>query len=199
MAKGHIFLRLTRPEGFSEGLGQYCMVRLPDDEKARPLACCSVKSAPHVEFLVRTKDDERDQLVRAWVNGEAEMSDPAGPGWRLDDDARPVWCVAVGSGLSAVRPVMNALSLDDARGVNLIYGAHNADYLCFADEIELWRSRGCAVHIAFSDDEARVQSHLDEVADDAVCLVVGMKEMVDDVRARLVARGLDADAVRTNF
>jgi NAD(P)H-flavin reductase len=203
-AVGHAHVLLERPEGFAEKPGQYAMAQLPGDEKPRPLAFASRARSPLIELLIRTPDDARDALLAKIQGGRVKLSDPGGPGWRTEDAGdRPVWGVCVGSGISALRPLVDELSESAPARAGLLYGVRDDDHVCFADDLAAWRARGVRVEIAVSrppdGDGARVQDRLDLIPDDAICLFVGMKDMVDSAKDALRARGFKDDDLRMNF
>lgn len=198
-AVGHALLRLEAPDGFGWMPGQYVMARLPGDESPRPLALAGLAKSAHLELLVRTPDDARDAFLASARGGEASLSHASGPGWSLDAlEGREVWCVGVGSGISALRPAMDSLTSRGAK-CGLVYGVRDPSYLCFADDHDRWRAKGAQVELVFSGEGERVQAGVAElVPEGAVCLLVGMREMVDATKAALKGVVADDD-LRLNF
>src|SRR5690606_200043 len=68
-------------------------------------------------------------------------------------DTRPLLILATGSGLSAVRPLIEQeLRRGLPRPVVLFYGAYTPEHLPYAADLDAWKAAGVDVRLVFSED-----------------------------------------------
>jgi len=176
------------------------------------MVLASSPGAATVELLVRGGTRFSD-AVRTLADGATlELGPPSGKGFPLAEaDGKELWLVAVGSGIAALRPVLQSVVDGVARfaEVNLLFGVRDAGAIPLADEIEAWRKGGCHVTIAVSGEvgswsgaRGYVQDVLPTLTSDlsgSVVFACGMAEMVRELRATVTQLGLDPGRVFTNY
>lgn len=118
--------------------------------------------------------------------------------------------VATGSGISAIRSVIEAVLARraDFGKVSLYFGARTPAAFAYREEWEVWRGAGVDVAPVVSrpgDAEwtgltGYVQTHLGGVhLSTAIAFLCGQKAMVEAVKAALAERGMPAGSVFLNF
>lgn len=163
------------------------------------------------ELLVKAQGGVSDVLAAAAPGASFSCTDPLGRGFLLDpDDTNPLVILAVGSGMSAVRPIIEAEVREGLpRPVHLLYGVFTEAHAAYAERFETWRRAGVNVHLVLSDPPAGWQGATGFVQDAAVelglvradvtVLAVGFPEMIASIRTLYADAGAPADAVKVNF
>lgn len=132
--------------------GQYVALGLPGGE-ARFFAIASAPPVTdRVEFVVQRGSAISDALATLAPGATVSMSAAMGEGYPVDVlRGGELVAFTTGTGLAAVRPVVDALLADGASPASLhVYHAStNADALVFADELARWTSAGVDVHTVF--------------------------------------------------
>jgi NAD(P)H-flavin reductase len=154
-----------------------------------------------------------DTLRRLGPGDTVEVSRPLGPGFPLvEARGRNVWLVGVGSGIAALRPVVEVLLAEpEAWGkLHLIFGTRGPGHIPFLEDLERWRQRGIDVILtasrahdgeAWSGHRGYVQDlllHLAPEMGEAVIFACGMPSMIESVRGAAAKLGLDPGRVITN-
>ncbi len=141
---------------------------------------------------------------------EVEVSAVIGGGFALERaEGRPLLLFATGSGISPVRAVIEHLAPGDGP-VALYFGARSEARLPWRATLSDWAARGVQVHLSLSQPEpgwsghaGYVQSHWVEhghpFAPDAAAVLCGVKGMVNDVSAALLAQGVPKERLLLNF
>lgn len=189
--------------------GQFVTVHL-EGHKPAYFALASVPGQP-VELLVKVQGDAAEELADARPGAQVEISEPIGHGFPLDpSDTRPLLVLATGSGLSAVRPVIEA---EVARGlpreVTLLYGVYTPDHVSYPERLKAWRAAGVRAHVVVSDDVPdwdgltgfvqQAAQELGFVKPGRVVLLCGYPAMVNEAKALWLAAGADGADLLTNF
>jgi len=158
------------------------------------------------ELLLRRGGGIADALIASLQPGSLiEYEGPGGPGFPLEHArGRDVLLVAAGSGLSAIRAVVDTL-LDDRAAyerIALFYGQEREDELAYAAQREGWAAAGVDVTVCLHGDEPRWRGSRGFVQDviiargpgvrpeDAVAYLCGMPGMIEGVRDALAPLGL---------
>lgn len=195
-------------EGFDRP-GQFVTVHLPDLPPGY-FALASVPGAP-VELLVKVHGEVAEALVAREPGATVRLSDPIGKGFALPPgDTRPLVILATGSGISAVRSVVEAeVDAGLPRPVTLLYGVYTPDHRSYVDRLDAWRSAGVDVVEVVSEevpgwrgDRGFVQSVAAArglVRDDVTVVLCGYPAMVEEAKALYAEAGLAPDRVLTNF
>lgn len=191
--------------------GQYVVVEHEGGKAFFALA--NTPGAP-AQLLVKHHGAIAQWLVAQAPGATVQMSAAKGPGFRLVHDARPLVVLAAGSGLAAVRAlVQEEVTRGLQRPVALFYGALTPDHRSFVDELTAWRAAGAEVHEVFAEAPAQppagwsgATGFVQHAARDAgwlrpdVSLVLcGFPQMVDEARALWTGAGLEPERVLTNF
>lgn len=204
-------MRLTFDRPLSSFLqpGQFVTVHLPG-LKPGYFALASVPGHP-VELLVKAMGDVPEALAQLALGTEVEVSEPIGKGFGVAaDDLRPLVILATGSGISAVRSVIEAeLARGLPRPVELFYGVFTPEHLSLAAERDAWSSRGVGVRVVFSEDvpgwtgqRGFVQQAAKEagwVRPDVTVVLCGFPDMVKVATAMWSEVGTPPEQVRVNF
>ena len=144
--------RIRESEPFFARAGQFATLKFPGIDKPRPY---SLATAPENErpgehtFFIRLAPDGE---VSAWLaagdrTGEqVEIGGPFGT-FGLDASTEPMICIAGGSGMSAIKGVLeHACNLQVERDCYFLYGARTQRDLYCTAEFELIRARWHARH-----------------------------------------------------
>jgi NAD(P)H-flavin reductase len=182
--------------------GQYVQVRVSGHAHPGYFALSSPPGAPW-ELLLRSGGAIADALV---AGGRAEASAAQGRGFDLARlDGRRVLLFATGSGIAPIRALIEHHRLP---GSLLLYGVRHPDRLAYADRFPAWRARGVEVVPVISRPEGTgwtgrtgwvqhvLAEHSPDLAD-TVAVAVGVKGMIEAVRAIYAEKGL-GDRVITN-
>lgn len=189
--------------------GQYALMGWQRDSLA-PMALASVPGLRPLEVLIGSATPEEEAAMLD-DTGPLWASDPQGRGFPLERArGRPLLLFAGGSGIGAIRAVVEALlPARDAYGpVTLYYGVRAPELLCFRDRFEGWRRHGVDVvevvsrDPSFGGSRGHVQDALPDTianAPEALAFVCGRPEMEHDVTRALVARGVPEGQVFRNW
>lgn len=202
-------LVFDRPlDGFTRP-GQFVTVHVQGHKPAY-FAIASVPGAP-LELLVKVQGDAAEALA-AMVPGDAvEISEPIGNGFPIPaDDDQPLVLLAAGSGLSAVRSVIEAeVAAGLPRPVTLFYGVYTPAHRAFVDRLAAWEAAGVDVRLVYSDPvpgwtgaTGFVQGAAAEagfVRGDVTVVLCGFPQMVAEAKAAWLEAGADPERVLVNF
>jgi NAD(P)H-flavin reductase len=166
------------------------------------------------ELLIRRGAGVADALIGGACPGaELSFDGPLGPGFPLDVAlGQDVLLVAVGSGLSAIRSVLETLLDDrDAYGrIALFYGQETPDHFAYANARDEWQHAGVDVVLcahAAAEDWSGSRGYVQElIARDArvdlsraVTYLCGMPAMIAAVRQTLGEQGVPAERTYLNY
>lgn len=166
------------------------------------------------ELLIRRGANVADSLIAALTPGtELGFDGPLGPGFPLEHAVgKDVMLVAVGSGLSAIRSVVETL-LDEREAygrIALFYGQEAADHFVYGAARASWAHAGVEVvlcaHAADARWEGRRGFVQEAIAHDprvdlerAAIYLCGMPAMIAAVRETLGTRGCPPERTFLNF
>lgn len=202
-------LTFDRPVPGHTEPGQFITVHVGDHKPAY-FAIASVPGAP-TELLVKHHGDTADTLVAMAPGDTVQVSDPLGKGFGLPAaDSKPLLILATGSGLSAVRSVVEAeVAAGLPRPLVLFYGVYTPEHASYAERLDAWKAAGVDVRLVVSEPgdgwsgpTGFVQVAADEagwIRDDVRAVLCGWPAMVEQATAMLLDAGVDADDVHTNF
>ncbi len=208
---GHGLFRLTfdQPlEGHAKA-GQFLTAHL-EGHKPAFFAIASAPGQPIV-LLVKKHGDAAEALCAMPAGEAVEVSDPMGEGFGLDPDARrPLVVLATGSGISAVRPVIQGeIAAGLPRPVTLLYGVFTPEHRSFVSDLEAWAARGVTVHTVCSEPPEGWQGPTGFVQDAAATMglvtgdvdvvLCGYPAMAAAAAAAFKAAGVPDDRVHLNY
>jgi NAD(P)H-flavin reductase len=195
-------------EGFTKP-GQFVTAH-PDDLDKAFFALASCPGQP-IQLLVKQGGDTANHLCGLQVDATLAVSDVIGKGFNIPSNIPgPLFVIATGSGISAVRSVIQA-EVDQGltRPLTLIYGVRTVEHCAMTECLATWKEAGVNVHIvlsqgpeAWSGPRGHVQdvvTSLDVIAPDATVVLCGQSGMVKDIQARFTEAGIDAPRILTNF
>ncbi|MCB9745327.1 MAG: FAD-dependent oxidoreductase [Alphaproteobacteria bacterium] len=168
-----------------------------------------------LEFLVKRSGETSAALCGLWPGAVVRSSAVMGQGFPMDlAEGRPLLIFCVGSGISAVRSVLESEACAAGeRPVHLFYGALDRGWMAYTERFARWRAAGVHVHTTLDEEpedsgytgpRGRVQELFQarppavDMAEAAV-LLCGMKSMVEEVREMVTGLGVDASRVLLNF
>lgn len=192
--------------------GQYVRLRLPGvSEGLFAIASPPDPQGTRWEFLLKDGAALPDALIRLPPGARVEVSPPQGKGFPLERArGHDLLLFATGSGISPIRSVIASIRRErDAYGrVTLYFGARTPGAFAYQDELHEWEAGGVRVVRSVSQPGASgwqgltgyVQAHLgEEPVAGAVAFLCGQSEMVQGVKATLLARGVAKDAIFLNY
>lgn len=215
-SRSQVLLRLaTGGSAFSDlhrAPGQYATFGFPGVEKKKPLVLASAPHEADTLLLVKAASDEEFARLLRLPGESLQVDAPAGRGFPLEEArGRPLWMLAVGSGVGAIRPVVESVLLDPAgfREVHVRYGVRHPDDLAFVADAARWCEGLTSFLQVVSRPEGSswrgptgyVQDHLPpaDALRGAVVFLCGLPRMDADCVAALGERGVAADQIFRNY
>lgn len=189
--------------------GQYVTVSVPGHEPAF-FALANRPGTP-VELLVKGAGDAAEVLAALSPGESVQMTDASGPGFGVDPfGTDPVVILANGSGISAVRPVVESLLPElGNRSVTFLYGVLTTAHRSFLADLERWARVGVQVRTVVggsAEDWTGDLGYVQDVAHElglftpnATVVLCGVPPMIDAARALCAAAGVPDAQVRVNF
>jgi len=191
-AAGYVHTRFARPAGFDYLPGQYLSITAEGEDKVRYLALASHRSEPHLLFLSR----------HSYAGKSASASAPQGKGFASDFSApKPMLFITHGTGISALRPAILERRSRGFTTDTLLFGvadeAHEPDLDILKNDFPLRQIRA----YSRTGDQQRVQQVLPAINTTkfGAILLIGGKEMMNDVKQVLTTQGFPAERVYSNF
>jgi sulfhydrogenase subunit gamma (sulfur reductase) len=191
--------------------GQYARLGLPGGADAIFAIASAPGAGPYFEFLLKRGAPVADALAQLGAGAAVQLTPAAGKGFPLDAArGQDLLLVATGSGISAIRSVIGAVKATRASfgAVTLLYGVHSARDVAYARELDDWRSSAIDVlptaaqaQPSWAGKVGWVEKWVPERIDSSRtwAFLCGRKEMVRDVTALLIERGIPKDRVSLNF
>lgn len=180
--------------------GQYLVLKPKPDSKVFLAIASAPGEAQAFELLLGEAAREKLGLSEG---GSIAYEGPSGPGFPLAPAAgKDVLLFAMGSGLSALRPVVETIRRN--RGgfgrVVLYAGAHSDTHHAYRGHDDAWAKDEIEIRRANSRPWVQELYASDPVpAHNAVAYVSGSKPMVQAVKDALGTAGMPADRVYLNF
>lgn len=170
------------------------------------------------EVFVRAGGDVADALMQLPGGSELGLSSALGTGFPLAAASnRRLFVLATGSGIAAVRPVLNQRVRDGQAAITeLLVGVQRHSDVPLSDELAEWAAHGVVVTLCLSREataslgSAAVHGYVQTVLVDraekdppaltgAMIFAAGVPAMVSDVRRLATRLGLPEADVRTNY
>ncbi len=197
-----------------EAPGQYLKVAVEGaGEGIFAIASRPGPSADEFDLLLKLGSPVSDAIQKLARGAAVRISGAQGKGFPLTKAAdRNLVLVATGSGISAIRSVIEAIlahrDRHKVRKVSLYFGARTPTAFAYRSRFEDWRAGGVEVVPVVSRPSGtgwtgltgHVQAHFaSDNFSSSVAFLCGQKAMVVDVRKVLGTRGMPADSVFLNF
>jgi ferredoxin-NADP reductase len=194
--------------------GQFCKMRLGDAEGV--FAMFSAPGAPLLRFLVRVGGpdggDAADRLAEQPDATPIEMTLPAGEGFALERArGKALYFVATGTGVAPVRAAIEAVLAERGAygAIHLDHGVRSQAHLAIGDDIARWRAAGVDVRVVTSEllhdgrlrgvtVQESLRARVPDLSDAAV-VAVGQPQMVESLRAEVLAMGGAPELFLTNL
>lgn len=191
--------------------GQYAAIRIPGFKDGF-FAMTNHPEEKQWEFLIKESSPLTSHLLEMKIGGEFELSMALGKGFAIEKAiGKDVFFFAAGSGISALRPVL--LEIFKKRGnynsVTLFYGARNPDEFAYTRKFSEWEKNEIKIFRIISNVEHKewrgpighVQQLIPKKIDSkkTAAFLCGMPEMVEDVKGKLLDRGLSKNQILTNY
>lgn len=207
---GDVLLRLIfdRPVPGHAAPGQFVTVHV---EGHKPGYFALASSPGHAaELLIKPQGPVAEHLAGLSAGAVVQVSDPIGKGFGIDADARPLVVLVNGSGISAVRGLIDLeVAAGLPRPVHLLYGVLTPGHAALQERLTAWKAAGVDVQLVLDAPQEGwegptgfVQHHaqrLGLVSDAVTVALVGFPAMIEETRALYAAAGLPPERVRTNF
>lgn len=205
-ARQIVVLRFSKPEVFTFAAGQFVQVRVPEGEKfvLRSYSISSTPNDPYLELCVKIlPEGKASALFDGLKIGESvEISAPRGVFVVKPDHHNRKVFVATGTGIA---PVVSMLleNAPNAGARELLFGVRSQADLFWQERFAALASRDSNFHYAITLSRpegewngltGRVIDHVsvDTAADYYIC---GNVDMVKDVRAKLLAGGVNTKSI----
>ena len=108
-----------------------------------------------IELLIKNSGETAERLCSLQPGDTVEASDPMGKGFPVENTAgRDLVFLVNGSGISAVRPVIDAqIKSGLTREIHFIYGVRTPAHRPFLADLEWWANAGVTVHTVCDEAE----------------------------------------------
>lgn len=195
-------LRLER-NGFQFKAGQYLVLSVPGERKAREYSIYSSEQDPYIELLIKEVNpgDVSKELRYIKKGSVLQISGPFGF-FVLDERAltqrKPVVFVATGTGISPFHSIVTSNPSIDYR---IVHGIRNGNETFGKTDYLLSAYTSCTTRDSTGDFHGRVTDFLDqnEVNAEALYYLCGNSAMVDQVIDLLEMKGLPAENIKTEI
>ncbi len=190
--------------------GQYCRVHAGG--RTGHFAIVSAPGPGPLEFYVQRDGAVSEALLALPMGAEVELGLPDGPGFPVDEALAaggPLYVVATGSGLAAMRGLLDTIHV--ARRTATVYaGCRQPGDFVYAPELVRWQSAGSPIHLTvsrwqgpgWSGRRGYVQDALVADAPDlahAWIFLCGVPEMLRAMRDACLRLGAVPERIRTNL
>ena len=165
-----------------------------------------------IELLLKNAGPAAEALCAAQPGDSVQATDPMGKGFPVSRTEHRDWVVLVnGSGISAIRPVINQAIRDGlTRDIHLLLGVKTPAHRAFLADLEWWANAGVHVHTVCSEGEAAgwygatgfvqdTATALGLVNDEVSVLLCGYPAMAEAAKALYATAGCPETQVLTNF
>lgn len=210
-AQGLRLLTLDRPPADYRRPGQYILAHVGAYEPAF-FAIASSPGDPLVLLVKEEVGTAAEGLLAMQPGDRFDISAALGDGFPLERvQDRELVILVNGSGISAVRPVIDAeLAAGLTRPVHLYFGVLSVEHRAFPWELERWANAGVKVHSVIDPSGAEGwYGHRGYVQDaakadgllrpDVALVLSGLPVMLEQARALWEAVGVSPEHILTNF
>jgi len=197
------------PEGYTTP-GQFIQATIGD---LKP-GFFAIASDPgqRIELLLKNAGPAAEALCAAKVGDTIQATEPMGKGFPVTRSENRDWVVLVnGSGLSAIRPVINQAIRDGLkRDIHLLLGVKTPAHRPFLADLEWWANAGVHVHTVCSEAEEcgwygatgfvqDTAQALGLVTAEVSVLLCGYPDMAKAAKALYTDAGCPDEQLLTNF
>jgi NAD(P)H-flavin reductase len=147
LARDVHFLRLDVPVGFAYEPGQFVMASVWGAGEV-PLSITSMAGAGNgLELCIRSVGHVSKTINSLSVGEALWVRGPYGRPFPLDRGTLDTLVVCGGIGIIPLRPLINRILADPARGsrLSILYGSRNPGEVLLTGEVETWRAKGANV------------------------------------------------------
>lgn len=203
--KDFITLRLKRPKEWEFLPGQYLEIRSESSSATKP-AILAVASGIHEDYIeITAKPNANPTHANYCLNGTIgdylTVTGPLGSNFPfgLITPETPVLVLGGGSGLTALKSVMDSLPLDTE--AKLFYSSKTVQELIYRDEIEQWKADGHTISLTQDKvdgfQRGRITDHLanSEIKPNTLFFICGPKELVVGTAKWLADRGFPRESI----
>lgn len=198
-------LRIKRPKDWNFIPGQYLEIRSENSGAIKPaiLAIASSIKDDYIEITGKANSDPNHAhyCLNGRVGERLIITGPLGSNFPLNliTNDTPVYVLGGGSGLTALKSVMDSLS-ENAK-VKMIYSSKTSQEMFYKKKVEQWRSLGHT--ISFTQDQVegyakgRITDHFkkERFAKNALFFICGPKELVLETTKILVGLGVPRESI----
>lgn len=201
--QGFRTLYLKKPLNLKMQPGQYCEVRSGKTVTKffKHSAKLAIASGTHDEYLMITgrpskKLSHPNRSLGREESRSLELTVPLGTGFPIEElNGRPLILIGGGSGITALRAMINSLSAD--ADVRIVYSAKSEKDLLYRDDIEEW-NKNPNNHISLTKETNEKFHHgrftdyiLDmEIPENAMVFICGPTGLVKETAKQLCKRGV---------
>lgn len=195
-------LRLER-NGFQFKAGQYLVLSVPGERKAREYSIYSSEFDPYIELLIKEVNpgDVSKELRYIKIGSILQISGPFGF-FVLDERAlterKPVIFVATGTGIS---PFHSIVTSNPSIEYHIIHGIRNGNETFGKSDFLQNAYISCTTRDVAGDFHGRVTDYLEQnnLNANALYYLCGNSAMVDQVIDLLETKGLHAENIKTEI
>lgn len=216
MAELQTLLRIPLPADWQSAWttpGQYVKVAISDDDKPGFFVIANAPGGDSLELLIKEASPLTAALRSLPVGSEVQVAPPQGKGFPVQEAAdHDVLLLASGSGIAAIRPVLQSLLRRPAGSgsLRLVYGERTPQRVAFWEETEIWRAAGVEICVTLSGLEAPTDSYAAGYVQDhlpgrvtapmtTIGYLSGMEAMLVACREAFAGTGGDPARLFTNF
>lgn len=200
--------------------GQYVGLGVPGGEARWFVVASRAADLPVAEFLIGRGSEVSDALAGLSEGSTVQVSAPQGDGFAMDQlRDRPVAFFASGTGLAAVRPVIDDLLAAPGPPPRLslyyqervrgdVAGERSPCEFALVDERAAWAERGVDIYLACDARPHGAPQFVDTLwrnddrrapAGETAFVVCGNEALEEMVAALLASEGLSADRILRNY
>lgn len=198
-------LRLKRPKDWDFQPGQYLEIRGENSSATKPaiLAIASAIDDEYIEITAKPNDNPNhsNYCLNSQIGDYLTITGPLGSNFPLDlvTSETPVLILGGGSGLTALKSIMN--SLPENSDAKMIYSSKTYEGLLYHEEIEKWKSEGHIISLTQDHregfHEGRITEHLQyqQLKPNTLVFICGPKELVLQTAQELVEMGVPRECI----
>lgn len=197
--------RLKRPPEWNFLPGQYLEIKSEQSSTNKPaiLAIASGISGEYIEITAKPNSNpgHPNYCLNSSIGDYLTLTGPLGSHFPTDQVSSdtPVLILGGGSGLTALKSVMN--SLPTGTDMQLIYSSKTVQGLLYQEEIEKWKAEGHIVSLTQEQAEGFAQGHIvdhlvdQEIKPNTLVFICGPKDLVLETTQWLVDRGIPRESI----
>jgi NAD(P)H-flavin reductase len=193
--------------------GQHLLLRLFNDDVARPFAIANAPNASgRLEFLIKLPPERMPRVTSLSTTDRIDASPCVGRGFALHDMVgKDLLLCGVGSGIAPLRAALDAIvaARGDFGTVALLYGVRTPGELCFKERFGTWSGLDVKVvpvvsrpaESGWAGAVGYIQDHVPPLRrpNDTEVLVCGLPDMEKALASALALRGIGPQQLRRNW